>query len=187
MAKLISRTYGDALFDLAMEENSLDELWQESEAILTVLSENPEFFALMSHPGITGEEKLQVVEEVFHGRVSDTMTGFLLLVAGKERFGDLPSILHYFIDRVKEQKKIGVAYVTTAAVLDKAGKEKVEKRLLETTSYQKMEMHYAVDESLIGGMVIRIGDRVVDSSVRTKIEELKRQLMSIQLKSERCV
>ncbi len=187
MAKLISRTYGDALFELAIEENRLDGLWQESETILTALSENPEFFELMSHPGITGEEKLQVIETVFRGRVSDTMTGFLLLVAGKERGNELPAILRYFIDRVKEEKKIGVAYVTTASALDKAGKEKVEKRLLETTSYQKMEMHFAVEESLIGGMVIRIGDRVVDSSVRTKIEELKRQLMHIQLKSERCV
>ncbi|MCD7807142.1 MAG: F0F1 ATP synthase subunit delta [Lachnospiraceae bacterium] len=187
MAKLISKTYGDALFDLAMEENRPDELWQESEDVLRALTENPDFSSLMSHPGVTGEEKLQVVETVFRGRVSDTMTGFLLLVTEKDRFGELPAILRYFIDRVKEEKRIGVAYVTTAASLDQNGREKVEKRLLETTSYEKMEMHFAVDETLIGGMVIRIGDRVVDSSVRTKIEELKRQLTHIQLKSERCV
>ncbi|MCD8378828.1 MAG: F0F1 ATP synthase subunit delta [Lachnospiraceae bacterium] len=182
MAKLISKTYGDALFDLAMEEKQLDELWQESELVLKALSENPDFIRLLSHPNITEEEKLEVVAEVFKGRVSDTMTGFLLLVVGKERYKELPAILTYFIDRVKEAKKIGVAYVTTAVPLDEAGQEKVEKRLLETTSYEKMEMHYAVDESLIGGMVIRIGDRVVDSSIQTKIEDLKRQLLKVQLK-----
>ncbi|MCD7863652.1 MAG: F0F1 ATP synthase subunit delta [Lachnospiraceae bacterium] len=182
MAKLISKTYGDALFDLAVEEQQLDELWQESDLILKALSENPDFLRLLNHPKITAEEKLQSVAEVFKGRVSDTMTGFLLLVVSKERYNELSAILTYFIDRVKEAKKIGVAYVTTAAALDEAGQEKAEKRLLETTSYEKMEMHYTVDESLIGGMVIRIGDRVVDSSIQTKIEDLKRQLLKVQLK-----
>jgi len=57
----------------------------------------------------------------------------------------------------------------------------VEKRLLETTKYVKFEMHYDVDSELIGGMVIRVGDRVVDSSIRTKLEDMKKQLLNIQL------
>ena len=65
--------------------------------------------------------------------------------------------------------------------LNEAQKSAVCAKLLETTSYREMEMHYQVDEALIGGMVIRIGDRVVDSSVATKLEELKRQLLKIQL------
>ena len=63
-----------------------------------------------------------------------------------------------------------------------AQKKQIEDRLLETTAYQSFRMHYAVDADLIGGMVIRIGDRVVDSSVRTKISELSRELSKIQLK-----
>ena len=74
-----------------------------------------------------------------------------------------------------------MAYVTCAVALDDARKKAVEDKLLETTDYKKMEMHYDVDEGLIGGMVIRIGDRVVDSSVRTKIEEMKKTLLQIQL------
>ncbi|MFQ8902936.1 MAG: F0F1 ATP synthase subunit delta [Lachnospira eligens] len=54
-------------------------------------------------------------------------------------------------------------------------------KLLETTGYVDFQMHYSVDESLIGGMVIRIGDRVVDSSIKHKIDELSRSLMKIQL------
>ena len=88
----------------------------------------------------------------------------------------------YFIDRVKEEKHIGVAFVTTAIDLDEATRTKIEKRLLDTTKYETMEMHYKVDSSIIGGMVIRIGDRVIDSSVTTKLNELKKQLMKIQLR-----
>ena len=60
-------------------------------------------------------------------------------------------------------------------------KQSVKTRLLQTTQYKEMEMNYSVDESLIGGMVIRIKDRVVDSSVRTQLEEMKKQLLQIQL------
>ena len=65
-------------------------------------------------------------------------------------------------------------------------KAAVEKRLLATTKYVKFEMHYDVDAALIGGMVIRIGDRVVDSSVKTKLYDLTRELSKIQLKVGEC-
>jgi len=90
-------------------------------------------------------------------------------------------ILTYFLDSVKELKGIGVAYVTTPFELQAVQKDQVELKLLDTTSYRKMEMHYLIEESLIGGMIIRIGDRVVDGSVSTKLNELQKQLLKIQL------
>jgi len=145
------------------------------------LKENPELDKMMKHPGIPKQEKVKVVENVFKGRISDELTGFLQIIISKERYGDLQAIFSYFIDKVKEVRKIGVAYVTSAVELSEAQKESVKDKLLETTSYKSMEMHYKVDKSLIAGMVIRIGDRVVDSSVRTKIDELTKQLLQIQL------
>ena len=71
--------------------------------------------------------------------------------------------------------------VTSAVLLSEEQKQRVEKRLLETTQYVDLEITYAVDESLLGGLVIRIGDRVVDSSIRTRLEEVKRDLMKLQL------
>ncbi len=77
-------------------------------------------------------------------------------------------ILEYFRKRVLEYKKIGIAYVSTAKPLTDEQKKAVAGKLLETTGYVDFQMHYSVDESLIGGMVIRIGDRVVDSSIKHK-------------------
>ena len=71
-----------------------------------------------------------------------------------------------------------MAYVTSAMELSQARKKEIEEKLLSTTSYKSMEMNYSVDESLIGGLVIRIGDRVVDSSIKTKLEGLKRELIA---------
>ena len=60
-------------------------------------------------------------------------------------------------------------------------KKKIEQKLLDTTKFKEVEMHYEVEESLIGGMKIRIGDRVVDSSIETKLSQLTKQLMKVQL------
>ncbi len=181
MAKLISKTYGEALFELAIEEQKLDVLFEEAKAVRDILRENADFGKLMGHPKIPREDKIKVAEEVFKGRVSEELTGFLVLIIEKDRSFEIDAILTYFIDRVKEEKHIGVAFVTTAVELDEATQTKIKKRLLETTKYKEMEMHYTVDASIIGGMVIRIGDRVIDSSITTKLNELKKQLLKIQL------
>ncbi len=183
MAKLVSKTYGEALFEIAMEsgEDKAQELMEEIRGIEAVLSQNPEFNGLMEHPGIPKQEKLQTLKEVFHGRVSEELESFLEIIVSKERYKDMTDIFSYFVERVKETKKIGVACVTTAIELTASQKSAVESKLLETTAYKSMEMHYAVDQSIIGGMIIRINDRVVDSSVRTKLDGLKKQLLQIQL------
>lgn len=183
MAKLISKTYGEAIFELAVSEDRVDELTEEIQGVLKVLEENPKFSDIMKHPKITKEEKLQVIETVFKGRVSDELTGFIRLIVEKGRYGNLREIMQYFLDEVKKQKGIGVAYVSSALPLREEQRKQVEAKLLSTTNFREMEMHYQVEESLIGGMVIRIGDKVADSSIRTKLTHLEQQLLKIQLQN----
>ena len=181
MAKLISKTYGEALFELAVEEKKTDVFLKEVNVVVEALKQNEDFYKLLNHPKISKEEKIKVIENVFKGRVSDEITGFLTLIISKERYKELNAILEYFINRVKEEKGIGTAYVATAVSLNEIQKAQVKEKLLATTSYNEMEMNYSVDESLIGGMVIRIKDRVVDSSIKTKLSEIKKQLYKIQI------
>ena len=74
-----------------------------------------------------------------------------------------------------------VAYVSTATVLSDVQKEKIGARLLEITDFETFEMNYTVDESLLGGMVIRVGDRVVDTSIKNKLKSLSQQLSALQV------
>ena len=186
MAKLVSNVYGDALFEVALEENRLDAFLEEVKAVKSALEENEELFKLMSHPKIVKEEKIKVVTDIFTGKVSEELVGLLRMIVDKAHFAEVLSVLDYFIERVKEYKNIGTAYVTSAMELSKKQKAAVEKRLLETTKYVKFEMHYNVDADLIGGMVIRIGDRVVDGSIKNKLFDLTRELSKIQLKAGEC-
>ncbi len=135
----------------------------------------------MNHPKIIKEEKIEVAKTVFAGRVSEELFGFLTIIISKDRYREIDEILKYFVAKVKEYKGIGIATVTTAVPLKDSQCKEVEKKLLDTTRYQSMEISYDVDASLIGGMVIRIGDRVVDSSIRTKLSELQKDLLKVQI------
>lgn len=181
MAKLVSKTYGDALFELAIEEKNEDVLLEEAEEIKKLLSENDEFVKMMNHPQISREEKENVIENVFKGRLSDNMTGLLKLLVQNGRFSELESVIDYFIAEIKDYKKIGIAYVVTPLELNDKQKSDIEQKLLDTTQYEKMEMNYDIDESLIGGMTIRIKDRVIDSSVKSKLAKLTNELRQVRL------
>ncbi|MDD6571612.1 MAG: ATP synthase F1 subunit delta [Thermoflexaceae bacterium] len=181
MAKLVKAVYGDALFELAVEENKTDALFEEAQAVLASFNENRDLIKFLNHPKIENEKKQEVIENVYEKFVSKDMTGFLVLIVSKGRYNDIPAILTYFIDKVKEYKHIGVAYVTSAKELNAGQKAAIEEKLLKTTKYQSFEMKYKIDESLIGGMIIRIGDRVVDSSIKTKLSGLSSELLKIQL------
>lgn len=185
MAKLIAGTYGDALFELAVEQNLTDSVMQEIDFLQTVLKENSDFEKILMHPEIPKQKKLQLIENVFKGRISDALTGFLRIVVTKGRYENLPDIFAYFIARVKEYKKIGIAQVVSAIPLRDEQKQKIEQKLLETTHYETMEIDYKVEESSIGGLMIRIGDRVVDSTIRSKLSALTGSLMKISLESEK--
>lgn len=186
MAKLVSKTYGDALFEIAAESSRMDIFYEEIESVMQVLRENADLSKLMNHPKIVKEEKIQVIENIFKGRVSDEIVGFMRIIVDKGHFNEIDNILSYFIGEVKESRNIGTAYVTTAAELTDAQKSRIVDKLIQTTRYVEFEMHYDVDAALIGGMVIRIKDRVVDSSIRTKLYDLSRELSKIQLKVGEC-
>lgn len=176
MAKQVDTTYGNALFELALEENKLDALYDEVLALIDILKGNGELIKLLSHPHINKDEKKKVVSGTFEGKVSDELTGLIAMVVDKDHAANLIQVLEYFIKLVKKEKNIGVAAITSAAPLSDEQKSSIEKRLIETTAFDTMETSYFVDRSLIGGLVIRIDDRVVDSSIKTKIENLAKSL-----------
>lgn len=181
MAKLVSKTYGEALFELALETDTLETCFEEVHVIKNAFSENLELFKILNHPEISNNEKTTIIENIFKGKVSDSMVGFLLIIIQKRRYNDLEDILLYVISRIKEYKNIGVAYIKSAVELTDIQKEQTKNRLIEITKHIEIEMNYQTDPSLIGGMVIRIGDRVVDSSIKSKIASIAKDLSNIQL------
>lgn len=183
MAKLVSKVYGDALFSLAQEENQIDELWKEAAAIVEAVEGNPEFLPVLCHPEMTMEKKLSLLQDVFQKELSQHMMGLLHVLVKKGRIGEILSVLNYFMEQVMAYKKIGEVTVRTPMPLSEEQREKIESKLLEVSEYETVSVDYQIDESLLGGMVIRIGNRVLDNSIRTKLDAMTRELSKVKLSS----
>lgn len=183
MAKLVSKVYGDALFSLAREEEQMDALWKEAAMMYEAIDSNPEFLSILCHPEMTMEKRLALLQEVFQEGLSQNMMGLLNVLVKKGRIGEILSVLDYFMEQVSAYKKIGEVVVQTPMPLSEEQREKIENKLLEVSEYETLSVDYQIDESLLGGIVIRIGNRVLDNSIRSKIDAMSRQLSKVKLSS----
>lgn len=181
MAKLVSKVYGDALLETAMENNNIDEIFEEIKALKSIFENNPDLKKILESPKIVRQEKTDTIKEIFSGKLSDTVMGFLVAVVDKNRQTEFEEIFDYFIDEVKEYKHIGTAYISSAIELSDAQKKSIEEKLLSTTPYEKIDMIFSIDKELIGGLVIRIKDRIIDSSIKSRLYEIKRELLKLKL------
>ena len=166
------------MFSLALENDKLDTIWEEVRMTRQILSENPTFVKT-----ITKQDQIKLLDDAFKGKVSDEVMGFFHVLADKKRLKELDAVLEYFDRSAKEYKKIGVVYVTVPMELTKAQQDKIRERILEVSSYETLEMHVETEASLLGGMVIRIGDEILDNSIRSKMEHMARKINQIKLSS----
>ena len=136
MAKSAVTTYGEALFQIACESSSCIELLEEVKELKNVIADNPGLKELMLNPRFSKEEHLEILGEVFKGKIDERLFSFLELITVKGRYGFLDEILDYFILRVKEYLHIGQAKVTSAIAIDDEMKKRIKDKLLSTTDYK---------------------------------------------------
>ena len=139
MAKLVSRTYGDALFQLAVEENRIDTMFEEVRTVAVALQENPDLTRLMNHPKIDKEEKVKLIEDIFKGQVEDELVGLMRMIVEKDHYNEIESVFTYFMEQVKEYKNIGTAYVTSAMELSDAQKQEAVDSMVRMTDIAEKE------------------------------------------------
>ena len=168
MASRVDKIYGDAYISVKTDEDDLLEALEEAKAVKEILDSNTDFVNFLNHPQITKEEKMEAAKNVFDGRVSDDMTGFLI-------------IFTYIISNIKRQLGIGALHVTSAMPLSQEQKDKILKKVIASSEYQKLEVTYETDKDIIGGLILCMDDRIVDNSIRTKLDSMGRYLSQIQL------
>ncbi len=180
MAKLVLRPYATALFDLAKEQNKIDELAGQVSTVIEEIKDNSQFMDLLLHPKIIAEEKIKLIHTVFEDKVSEEITGILTVILRKGRQNVLLEILELFLEMVSEHRGILKATVTSAVELKNEQLVQIKKKL-ENSTQKKIELHTQVNQELIGGMIIRVGDNVVDASISGRLQKLKDGLTNLQL------
>ena len=179
MASRVDKIYGDAYISVKTDEDDLLEALEEAKAVKEILDSNTDFVNFLNHPQITKEEKMEAAKNVFNGRVSDDMTGFLMIIIKKGRFKEFDGIFTYIISNIKRQLGIGALHVTSATPLSQ--EHKILKKVINSSEYKKLEVTYETDKDIIGGLILCMDDRIVDNSIRTKLDSMGRYLSQIQL------
>lgn len=171
MVELIAKRYGQALFELAMESGDLRAREEEMGLVIDELEKESEFIEILSHPKLAGELKHSMIEEVFKGKISDDLLGFMYLTIEKNRQEHIVDILKYTLARILESDGFQTAYVKSAVELSDSEKQKIIDKLEQQTG-NKITLESEVDPSIIGGIVIRIKDRIVDNSIKRKLHRM---------------
>lgn len=180
MAKLVSRRYANALFELALERNQIDRFDKEVKMIYGSITDDKKFSNVLNHPQITGDEKMKMFENIFKGKISEDILGLFHLVLRKNREAELIEILSVFIDKVREYKRITTAYVSSAKPLSKTQLNDIKAKLSQNLNKQ-VDIEASVVPELIGGVRILVDGHVIDGTIKKQIDELKKQLAEIQL------
>ena len=171
----IANRYAKSLLDLSIEQNQLEDTATEIKALKTTFA-SKEFINFLKSPIIKADKKLAVFNSAFGDKFSSVVKPFVQLVIKKGREEALPEICDEFLVQYKNHKGVSGVKIISASPLSTEAQETIKKKL-ETSSHTKsaVELDFEVDESLIGGFKIELGDRLYDDSVAHKLELLRKE------------
>ena len=171
----IARRYAQSLIEMAVEQQKLDRILEDVKSFQEA-AQVRDFYLLLKSPIIHHSKKQQIVEMLFGSKYDDLTMAFLRILINKGREGYLPEIAKEFIAEYKKKKHITTVRITTPAPLSEAMLRKIHDRLAAgPLSGQQIEFETKVDESLIGGYVIEYDGKIYDSSVKSKLDALKKE------------
>ena len=201
MARLVSKIYGEALFNFAKEQNQTEKMFEEALDIIEVFSSDDIAKEFLTNPKVGTEEKIKCVKELFVDRLwagpvgkttkyfkidgskgdNPKILDFIGIVIRKSRQHELVAMLRHFTHLVLGDKNIGEAEVVSASELSDDKKEALTKKLISSTNYDNFIVDYKVDKSLIAGLKIKIDDKVFDKTYKTKIFDIQKSLRGLKL------
>lgn len=168
----IARRYARALFDLGLERENLPQLVDEYSQVLDVIKQQPSLRNVLEHPLVGVEAKKQMAQRIWGDMVSPMLRHLLLLMIEKRREDQIEAVYEAFHDLVDRSLSVAEVKVTTAAPLDEEAQQSLQ-RVLTDYLGKDIRMMVQQDKSILGGIVVQIGDRRIDGSLRTRLRSLQ--------------
>ena len=169
----VASRYAKAFIDLTTEQGVLEEVFKDMNHVLKVCHENHDFVVFLKSPVIKTDKKQAVLKQIFKGQLNKVTDAFIHLMTSKKREIYLIEIAQEFINQYKEKKKILTAVVTTANGIDDIIRKKVIE-IVKGRGSSEVVLEEKTNKNIIGGFILRIGDKQVDASIAKKLNSLKR-------------
>lgn len=170
---IISDRYGSALYDLASEKKCIDEILNDLDVIEKVMKESSELRHVIKSPLVNSEEKLNILLKIFAGSSFNNLTTtFLKVLDNNKRISNILSIILQFKKINSEKRGDIAANVISANELSEDEKNNITNQLKNTLG-QKLSLNFNVDKEIIGGLIVKVGSKMIDTSIANKINKLK--------------
>jgi len=171
----VASRYAKSLMTLAQEKNLVEEYKKDLSTYMEVFYSSHDFNLLMHSPIILKSKKIAIVEQIFGGKISESMMAFFKLIIEKGREDGLDEISQEFLSQYRVLKGIKKAFVKSASPLTESAKAEITE-IVKKKYNQTIELEEKVDESLIGGYILRVDDLQIDNSVKSHLNSIKNSL-----------
>ncbi|MBR0303131.1 MAG: ATP synthase F1 subunit delta [Clostridia bacterium] len=168
----LSKEYAESLFSLAMEGSDEEAFYSELRDVVALFDTEPEYYELLSSPGLTREERKGALAESIGDDMSEYVRSFLMLLCETGDMKLLPDCLEEYGRMLREAKHTSAVKVTSAAELTDEEKSRIYDKVVRLVGGE-CEIAYTVDPSLIGGAIIETENAVIDGSLRKSLQEMK--------------
>ena len=170
---LVEKRYAEALFNVSLSTGNIEKFQQQLKTIVEIYNTQEDYKFFFLNPEVTKDIKKDTLLKIFTGNIEIELLNFLMLLVDKGRTAFIPGIYTEFVELADKMKNVLYISITSASPIDEnqinSIKEKYRK--LYNSSYVKADLN--IDKSLIGGIKVQIGDKVIDSSVKSRLESIK--------------
>lgn len=172
----VSKNYADALIAVAKDGKiSFEKLTADINALCEVFETSEDFRVAMESPAVDGDKKIEIINAIFEGKLSQEVTNFLKILAEKKRICDFMQICSAYAEKLNEINNIQPVTIVSAVELNSEKKNIIVEKLAQKTG-KNVHPVWSVDESIIAGLKIEIDDNVVDMSLKNRIDKLSKNL-----------
>jgi len=175
MSGAVAKRYARALFEVASERGKIDQIETELKAVVEAIQQSADLSKIMLHPHISPEAKKDLANELFAAHVSEEVKNFLGVVIENGRESDFNNILAGYVQLANEARGFADAVVTSAKPLNDEEQAALAEKFGKMLN-KKLRIQTVVDASILGGIIVQIGDRLYDGSIRTKLQHFAHQV-----------
>ncbi len=177
----ITVRYAKAFFSLAKEKGLLDTLKKDIELVSSAGEQSKDFILLLESPVVKTSQKVKIITQIFEQSVNELTLKFLVLAAQNKREVHIPGICRNFLALAREDQGIKSATITSAGKLSEETLNKAKEILEEDLNY-KIELAEKINPAIIGGVILRVEDKQLDSSIAAHLKKIRSRLLESEIK-----
>lgn len=178
MINVIASRYAEALFQIGEEEKLTDKIYQELNEVVNLIENNKELFSVLNSPVIPKKEKISIIDNIFKDQINKNLKNFIKILIETNRISSIKDIDSSYKELLNEKNNILEGVAITAIPMNKEEIKKLEEKLSQ--KYNKnVTLENQVDKSILGGVLVRLGNEEIDGTVKTRLNKVKEQLSQV--------